>query len=130
MRRRERPVLVTGAPMSREEEFNARRKRYLLTMAARIVLLVAAALIAPYSVAAAVAVGALSAILPWLAVIAANDGPPKNSRKYRSMHGQRGGERALGRSGSPLGAERPIVTGTVVTGPSGTAPNQRGESQP
>jgi len=86
MKRREHAILVTGAALSREEEFRARKKRYVITMSMRIVLLVGAGLLVQWHLWAALVVAAISIVLPWIAVIMANDGPPKNSKKFRAMH--------------------------------------------
>lgn len=95
MRKRARPYLVTGAAISREREFRSRQRRYVLTMVLRIVLLIAAALTARYSMIGAIALGVTSAVLPWIAVLMANDGPPKSSKYFRRVApvGQR--ERAI-----------------------------------
>ncbi|QHC01949.1 DUF3099 domain-containing protein [Epidermidibacterium keratini] len=79
-----RPHLVTSAPQSREEEFAARKRRYVLTMASRAILLVVALLCATVSIWLAIGVGIISAILPWIAVVMANEGPPKSSPYYRA----------------------------------------------
>lgn len=84
MKTQQNVVLVTDAPRSRDEEFRARKKRYLLTMAARVVLLILAALLATTNIWAAAAAGLTSAIMPWIAVVMANDRPPKNSKKFRA----------------------------------------------
>lgn len=95
MRKRTRAYLVTGAAISREQEFRSRRRRYVLTMAIRVVLLVAAALVARYSVWLAIIFGLTSVVLPWIAVLMANDGPPKSSKYYRKVIPQGERERAL-----------------------------------
>ncbi len=86
MRRRDaaRSHLVTSAPQSREAEFAARKRRYVLTMAARAILLVVALLCATVNIWLAIGVGIVSAVLPWIAVVMANEGPPKSSRYYRA----------------------------------------------
>lgn len=98
MSKRVQPHLVTGAAISREQEFRSRQRRYLMTMGLRIALLVVAALVARYSMAAAILIGLASAVLPWIAVLMANDGPPKSSKYSRRVapHGQY--ERALAAS--------------------------------
>ncbi len=76
-----RPVLITGARRSLDEEFTARRRRYSLIMAMRIPCLVVAGVLAigfGLPIAAAVLVVA-SVPLPWIAVLIANDGPPRRS---------------------------------------------------
>lgn len=85
MKRRQQATLVTGAALSRDEELRSRKKRYVITMAMRIVLLVAAALLVRWSLWAALVVAGISVVLPWVAVVMANDGPPKNSKKFRAM---------------------------------------------
>ncbi|MDD7969267.1 DUF3099 domain-containing protein [Actinomycetospora lemnae] len=83
------PVLITGAAVSPAEEFAARRRRYSLIMSLRIPCLVVAGVLAiafGWTIAAAVLV-ALSVPLPWMAVLIANDGPPRKAEKvatYRS----------------------------------------------
>lgn len=81
------PHLVTSAPLSAEEEFNARKRRYLITMSLRIVLLAVAVLTAQFSIWLAVSVGLVSTVLPWIAVVMANDGPPKKRRPRGSAGG-------------------------------------------
>ena len=89
MRRHQTPVLITGAPVSPAEQFAARRRRYSLIMAMRVPCLVAAGVLAigfGWTIAAAVLVLA-SIPLPWMAVLIANDRPPRKAEKvarYRS----------------------------------------------
>lgn len=83
-RRRNAHHLITGASISKHDEFIARRKRYVFTMIARIVLLLVAALISPHSVLGAVLVGILAAVLPGFAVVMANDGPPRATRRQQT----------------------------------------------
>lgn len=113
MRKRSRPYLVTGAAISREQEFRSRRRRYVLTMAARVVLLVAAAMIARYSMVAAFVVGVASAVLPWIAVVMANDGPPKSSKYFQRYSAAPANDRAIE---APKGDNGPrmIVAETVI----------------
>lgn len=88
MRRRhsEHPALITSAPRSSEEEFERRRRKYALMMALRAVCVIAAALTYRVSIILALAFIVGGAVLPWAAVIIANDGPPKNRQvtpRYR-----------------------------------------------
>jgi len=83
VRRHQSPVLITGAPVSPAEAFAARRHRYSLLMAMRIPCLVLAGVLAlgfGWTIAAAVLVIA-SVPLPWVAVLIANDGPPRRVEK-------------------------------------------------
>jgi hypothetical protein len=74
--RRPEPVLITEAAPSMAEQHAARKKRYALTMGVRIVFIVLAA--AFYQIVWLMVICAfLGTVLPWIAVIMANDGPPK-----------------------------------------------------
>jgi len=83
VRRHESPVLITGAAVSPAEEFAARKRRYSLIMSLRIPALILAGVLAlgfGWSIAAA-AIVVLSVPLPWVAVLIANDGPPRKAEK-------------------------------------------------
>jgi hypothetical protein len=79
------PVLITEARPSHAEEQAARKKRYVLTMAIRGVSLVLAAV--TYQIVWLMLIFAvLGTVLPWIAVVMANDGPPKKKldvNRYR-----------------------------------------------
>jgi len=74
------PVLITTARESGEAEYEHRRRKYALMMSLRALAVVAAA--AFYHVSIWVSIGCVvaGAVLPWCAVIIANDGPPKKKR--------------------------------------------------
>ncbi|MGY1703356.1 DUF3099 domain-containing protein [Geodermatophilus sp. SYSU D00697] len=74
--RRPEPVLITEAQLSREEQHAARKKRYVLTMAVRGVSLVLAAVFYQ-TLWLALIFAFLGTVLPWIAVMMANDAPPK-----------------------------------------------------
>jgi hypothetical protein len=89
VRRHQTPVLITAAPVSLAEQFAARQRRYSLLMAMRIPCLVLAGVLAigfGWSIAAAVLVIA-SVPLPWVAVLIANDGPPRKAEKVARYRG-------------------------------------------
>jgi hypothetical protein len=70
------PVLITEAQPSLAEQHAARKKRYAITMAVRGVCIVLAAVF--YQIVWLMLVFAiLGTVLPWVAVVMANDGPPK-----------------------------------------------------
>ncbi len=70
------PVLITEAEPSRAEEHAARKKRYAITMAVRGVCVILAAVF--YQIVWLMLLFAvLGTVLPWIAVVMANDGPPK-----------------------------------------------------
>jgi hypothetical protein len=77
--RDEEPILVTTAGQSPVEERDARQRRYLITMAVRVVAFVAAIFLARWSWWAAAIAIALSLVLPWVAVISAN-APRRDNR--------------------------------------------------
>lgn len=79
----QRPVLITEARTSGDEEFDQRRRRYLVMMSLRAVCIVAAAATVGISgwLSAAFVLGAL--VLPWTAVLIANDRPPKQALRFR-----------------------------------------------
>ena len=74
--RRDEPVLITEAQPSLDDQYNARRRKYAVMMGIRAVCLVLAAVF--YRVPWALPILAVAAVaLPWMAVLIANDGPPK-----------------------------------------------------
>ena len=74
--RRPEPVLITEAEISQSEQHAFRVKRYAITMGMRIVFIVLAA--AFYKIVWLMLIFAiLGTVLPWIAVVMANDGPPK-----------------------------------------------------
>lgn len=77
------PVLITGAPRSPAEEFAARRRRYSLIMGMRIPCLVLAGIVGiGFGLTGLAAVLVVASVpLPWIAVLIANDGPPRTSEK-------------------------------------------------
>ena len=71
------PVLITAAEPSREEQHAARKRRYAITMGVRAVSLVLAAVFYQ-TVWLMLIFAALGTVLPWIAVMMANDRPPKH----------------------------------------------------
>jgi hypothetical protein len=82
------PILVTTARRSPGAERRDRERRYLITMAIRVVCFILAIVLFAVGIhwAAGVA-AALSLILPWVAVVMANSGPGREDaaqpRLYR-----------------------------------------------
>ncbi len=76
-RDRSEPLLITEAEPSQADQHAARKKRYAITMAIRGVSLVVAALTAQYSLWLMAVFAVLGTVLPWIAVVMANDRPPK-----------------------------------------------------
>ena len=85
-RDRSEPTLITEAAPSQFDQHAARKKRYAITMAIRAVSLVLAALTYQYSIWLMAVFAVLGTVLPWVAVVMANDGPPKKKlavNRYR-----------------------------------------------
>lgn len=80
-----RPVLITAAATSYEEQHRARVRKYLTLMAFRIPALILAALAygAWHNGLISLAIVALSIPLPWMAVLIANDRPPRSAEEPR-----------------------------------------------
>lgn len=80
-----RPVLITRAAYSYEEQHRARVRKYLKLMFWRIPAFIAAAV--AYSIwhngLLSLAILAVSIPLPWMAVLIANDRPPRTAEEPR-----------------------------------------------
>ena len=101
------PVLITAAAPSYEEEHRARVRKYLTLMGFRIpaLLLAAVAYGAWHNGLISLLIVAASIPLPWMAVLIANDRPPRSSDRAPAVR-----RRA---------ATHPVV-------PDGRAPGDRG----
>ena len=80
------PTLITEAAPSMADQHAARKRRYSITMAIRGTSLVIAALTAQYSLWLMAVFAVLGTVLPWIAVVMANDRPPKKQldpNRYR-----------------------------------------------
>jgi Flp pilus assembly protein TadB len=95
----DQPALITSAPESNDDEYDRRRKRYAVMMGIRALCVIGAATTYHLSMALALCFVVAGLVLPWCAVLIANDRPPK---KHRAIigHSAEGAERAL-----PAGAD-------------------------
>ncbi|GLZ80075.1 hypothetical protein Afil01_48820 [Actinorhabdospora filicis] len=88
-----RPALITNAEKSQDEQLRDRRLRYVLMMCARIVLVILAVVLVTLKVPLAWlwALGCIvgGALLPWFAVLLANDRPPKEQHRLRHFFHKR-----------------------------------------
>jgi Flp pilus assembly protein TadB len=101
----DQPMLITSAPPSSDDEYDARRKKYAIMMGLRALCVIAAASVYHVSVAFAIALAIAGVVLPWCAVLIANDRPPKRrSAEVGHVAAQR--ERAL-----PAGTDDRVVDG-------------------
>ena len=80
-----RPVLITAAEPSYEEQHRARVRKYLTLMAFRIPALILAAVAygAWHNGLVSLLIVAASVPLPWMAVLIANDRPPRRGNEPR-----------------------------------------------
>jgi len=97
------PPLITTAQASYDDEYHKRRKKYAVMMTIRALCVVAAGLTYQISVILALAFIVGGAVLPWCAVIIANDGPAKKRVPGPSHRGDLQRERAL-----PPGQDRTV----------------------
>lgn len=84
---RDEAVLVTTAGRNPGEERRDRERRYLITMGLRVVAIIVAIVLARGWVR--IVAIALSLILPWIAVVAANAGPTRKPREAPSLYSKR-----------------------------------------
>jgi Flp pilus assembly protein TadB len=90
----EQPALITSAPESHDAEFDRRRRRYALMMGLRALCVIGAAVSYSHSFVLAMVFVVGGIVLPWCAVIIANDGPARK-RGPRPAPAPLGTERAL-----------------------------------
>lgn len=86
-----RPVLITAAAPSYEEQHRARVRKYLFMMSCRIpaFILAAVAYGAWHNGLVSLLILAVSIPLPWMAVLIANDRPPRRADEPRRYDPQR-----------------------------------------
>jgi Flp pilus assembly protein TadB len=72
----DQPLLITTAHASGDQEFDRRRRKYLVMMILRAVCVIAATL-TRHDLWIALAFIVAGAVLPWCAVLIANDRPAK-----------------------------------------------------
>ncbi len=73
----DQPALITSAPESSDDQFDRRRKKYAIMMSLRAACVVAAACTYRVSVVLALLFVVGGMVLPWCAVIIANDRPAR-----------------------------------------------------
>ncbi len=69
--------MITTAPQDRSDEYDKRRKKYAIMMATRALCVLLAALTYRVSFALAMVFVVAGIVLPWCAVLIANDRPVK-----------------------------------------------------
>ena len=82
-----RAVLITSAETSQDDQLRRRQRRYILMMGLRAFCVVLAAVLIALDVPLLglwlIICGLAMVLLPWLAVILANDRPPKERHRMR-----------------------------------------------
>jgi hypothetical protein len=73
------PVLITEAAPSNDDQQASRKRRYIIMMLCRIPLLILAGLFVQHLWWLSVVLVVISIPLPWVAVLIANDRPPRKS---------------------------------------------------
>ena len=92
----DRPVVITDARLSADDELRIRKRRYLITMLTRIPLLIGGGILASMHLPVlAVIMVVLSVPLPWVAVLIANDSLARDSKALKPVPGQISYERAI-----------------------------------
>ncbi|HEY0494595.1 MAG TPA: DUF3099 domain-containing protein [Kutzneria sp.] len=90
------PVLITGAAPSYADESRARKRKYTIMMLMRVpCLLLAVAFINIWWLCLLFLV--LSIPLPWVAVLIANDRPPRKQEEINRYNAEKAARRALAR---------------------------------
>lgn len=89
------PLLITSAPESSDEEYERRRRKYAIMMTLRAVCVIAAACTYRLSILLALAFVVGGMVLPWCAVLIANNGPVKRQAPTPAYKPGMGTERAL-----------------------------------
>lgn len=79
------PVLITEAEPSYDDQQAARRRKYALMMSLRIPCLIIAVLCYPIWWLSLIIL-AISIPLPWMAVLIANDRPPRKKESVNRYH--------------------------------------------
>jgi Flp pilus assembly protein TadB len=101
-------VLITEAPVNADDEYNLRRKKYLIMMIIRALCIIGAAGTFGFSGWLAAAFVAAAVVLPWSAVLIANNRPAKQAVRFRRFLPGALGTREL-TAGQPVSsnADRP-----------------------
>ena len=111
--RPQRPVLITSAAQSRQDEIRHRERRYVLAMMVRVVLLIVTVVALHGWVRFPGVVAAIC--IPWLAVLYANAGPIRSRRGRPSLYPR--DTSALADDPYPLGDGGQTIVEGEWTGP-------------
>jgi arginine exporter protein ArgO len=91
-KQQDRPVLITNAARSQADQLRSREIRYVTMMGIRVACLIAGAILIstkpPLLALWLVLCAAGMVLLPWMAVLIANDRPAKSREERASSHHQ------------------------------------------
>ena len=118
---RSAPTVVTSARMSHSDDIALRQRRYVLTQTARIVCVIAAALLPVALVWKGVFVAG-AVLLPWFGVVMANAGPTVRRRRRTALVDRAVADHVVLQTALPYGHEG----GGVVAVHPGSLPGVRG----
>jgi urea transporter len=94
--RRAAVTVITGAEPSQLDQLHSRQKRYLLMMGLRLVCLLTAAVAYSLKIRWAIPICVVGmVILPWMAVLIANDRPPLKPSRFRRGSDAPAADRAI-----------------------------------
>jgi hypothetical protein len=102
------PLLITSAPVSSDAEYSKRRTKYAIMMGIRALCVLLAGLTYRFSIYLALAFIVGGMVLPWCAVLIANDGPVKKKRAQTGYRSDLRTERALPPGGSSRDDDRTV----------------------
>ncbi|MEV7226307.1 DUF3099 domain-containing protein [Polymorphospora sp. NPDC051019] len=81
-----RPILITDAPRSQNDQLHSRQVRYIVMMLIRVACLIAGGVLITLDVPLLwiwlPLCGIGMVLVPWLAVLLANDRPPKDEHRF------------------------------------------------
>lgn len=122
-RQADRPALITDAAESPEVELRRRERRYIAMMLLRAGCLILGSVLAMLQVPLLwlwlPLCGAGMVLLPWLAVILANDRPPKDEHRFKRYRHQTVPANAL-----PAQPAGPVYEGTIDDAPTPADPDR------
>jgi hypothetical protein len=105
VKRANRAVLITDAQRSQEDQLRIRQTRYILMMSVRVLSLIVAAVLVSLQPPllwlwlSLCAFGMI--VIPWLAVVLANDRLPKDRHRWRRYRADPAASRTLGSPADP-----------------------------
>lgn len=88
-------VVITEAQASPQQQLHSREKRYVIMMGIRVLCLIGAVAVYRISLWLMGVFFVGMVVLPWMAVLIANDRPPIKPSMYRRFRGHPGADRSI-----------------------------------